>query len=77
MSIDSIFHRLPESVKRDVIDFTDCHLKDGRDALRITLDRILTEAEKARMKSKHIVGVDCLCQYRYAPEIRHSYFYLV
>lgn len=77
MSIDRIIEALPSSVKTDIIDFTDVKMKTGKSGVRITLDHILTEAEKLQMKSKRIIGLDCIATYRYAPEIKKSYFYVV
>ena len=78
MNIGSMIELLPDSVKVDIIDFTTVKLKSGQIAERITMDRQLTDNEKQTMKSsKHIVGVDCIAQYRYAPEIKKSYFYIV
>ena len=69
---------VPDCVKADVIDFNDARMKTGSIGLRVTLCRVLTDSEKDKMrKNKHIVGVDCVCAYRYAPEIKHSYFYVV
>lgn len=65
------------TVKLDVTDFRSARLKDGRDAVRVTLDRHLTDDEKAKLRGKHCVGVDCIWRHRYAPEITGSYFYVV
>ena len=67
---------LPESVKLDIIDFTDVTLKTGERATRITIDRLLTVNEKNKMHVPRIVGIDCVCHYRYAPELQKSYFYV-
>lgn len=77
MDITRLVELLPTSVKLEVIDFDDVRLKDGRDAVRVTVGHILTDEEKAEMKSKRFVGLDCVCHCRYAPEIRYSYFYVV
>lgn len=50
---------------------------DGRSAIRVTIDRLLTQEEKDKMTSKRFVGLDCVGFYKYAPEIRKSYFYVV
>lgn len=53
-------------------------LKNRKNAIRVLMDRILTEEEKQEMKkNKHFMGVDCVAQYRHAPEIKKSYFYVV
>ena len=66
MDITILIDLLPDSVKNDVVDFND------------VMDRILTEEEKQEMKkNKHFIGVDCVAQYRHAPEIKKSYFYVV
>lgn len=77
MNIHKIIELLPDTVKCDIIDFTPVKLNDGRNAERITLDRLLTDNEKSMMKSKHIIGVECVASYRYAPELKKSYFYIV
>lgn len=77
MNIDRILRGIPESVKKQIIDFTDVTLKDGRRAVRVTMDRLLTDDEKKKMNGKKILGLDCVCTYRYAPEIKKSYFYVV
>lgn len=72
---------LPDSVKSDIIDFHDniCITVKGKvyPATRITIDRLLTDSEKKQMQNKHFIGVDCVCHYRYAPEIKKSYFYVI
>ena len=77
MNITKLIELLPGSVKCDTVDFVTVKLKDGRIATRVLLDRLLTAEEKKSMKSKHFVGLDCVAQYRYAPEIKKSYFYVV
>lgn len=79
MDITTLIENLPTDVKGSVIDFEDVQLKNPKkDAIRVTLSRLLTDDEKAFMKrNKKIVGVDCVCQYRYAPEIKKSYFYVL
>ena len=68
--------KLPETVKPCIIDMTECKLKIGKYALRITLDRVLTEQEQAQLVNIGCLGVGNICYNRYAPEIRHSYFYI-
>lgn len=77
MNIHKIIELLPDSVKLDIIDFTDVKMKSGGAGMRVTLDRILTDAEKQKMQSRHIVGLDCIARHKYAPEIERSYFYIV
>lgn len=77
MDITSIIELLPETVKKDIIDFTDVKMKTGAAGIRVTLDRLLTETEKQKMQHKRIMGLDCIAAYRYAPEIKKSYFYIV
>ena len=61
----------------DVIDFTRYKTKEGVYGTRITLGRILgkNEVEKLR-KIKKVHIADGICSYKYAPEIKYSYFYL-
>ena len=77
MNITSILELLPETVKKDIVNFTDVKMKTGAAGLRVTLDRLLTDTEKQKMKNKRIVGLDCIAAYKYAPEIKKSYFYIV
>lgn len=69
---------LPKNLKSHITDFKPVVLKDGRNAMRITLDKILSYDERRTMKkNKKIIGVDCITYYRYAPEIQYSYFYVL
>ena len=68
---------LPDSVMKDIIDFADIELKDGRMSTRMTVGHILTDEEKSKMKSERIFGIDCITHHKYAPEIKYSYFYVV
>ena len=78
MTITQLIDKLPTSVKLDVVDFEDVKLKDGRIAVRVLLDRLLTDEEKELMtKKKNIIGINCVATYKYAPEIKKSYFYIV
>ena len=75
--IIDVVQLLPESVQHNVMDFHDCTLKDGWEAVRVTLTRLLTDEEASQMQDKHFVGVGCTAKLRYAPEIQKSYFYVV
>ena len=77
MNISKLIELLPDTVKTDIIDFSDVKMKTGKNGIRITLDRLLTDTEKQQMNNKHFVGLDCIATYRYAPEIKKSYFYVV
>lgn len=78
MNVTKLIAYIPSTVKSSVIDFSDVLMKSGKPGLRVTLDRLLTDEEKATMKkSKHFQGVDLLCHHLYAPEIVRSYFYVV
>lgn len=71
---------IPEQIQRDIMDFENVTMKDGTQGFRVTMDRLLSEGEKvelSRKARKSLVGVDCVATYRYAPEIKKSYFYLV
>lgn len=76
MNITKLIEKLPNSVKSDIIDFTTVKLKTGKIAIRILMDRILTEKEKIQLKKSGAIGVECIAYYRYAPEIKKSYFYI-
>lgn len=77
METIDIVQLLPQTVQPDVIDFFDCKLKDGRNATRVTISRLLTAEEKSEMHGYHFVGINCIAHYRHAPEIEKSYFYVV
>ena len=78
MKIRKMIEVLPDSVKKDIADFQDVKLKNGKTGTRVVLDRLLTDTEKTQMSgNKNIIGIDCVAFYKYAPEIKHSYFYLV
>ena len=78
MNVYKLIAYIPSSVKNSVVDFHNVTMKTGKPGLRVTLDRILTDEEKASMKkNKHLQGVDLVCRHRYAPEIVRSYFYVV
>lgn len=77
MNIAKIMEILPDTVKMDIIDFSDVKMKTGKTGTRILLDRILTDNEKSLMNNKHIIGLDCIATHQYAPEIKKSYFYIV
>ena len=46
MNITILIDLLPDSVKADVIDFNDVLLKNRKNAIRVMMDRILTEEEQ-------------------------------
>lgn len=77
MDAVALIEMLPDSVKLDVIDFQTVKMKDGEVGTRITLDRVLTNTEKAQMVNERFRGLNCVAQHKYAPEIKHSYFYIV
>lgn len=77
MNAVELIELLPDSVKLDVVDFQTVKMKDGEVGTRVTLDRILTDTEKAQMVSERFRGLNCVAQHKYAPEIKRSYFYIV
>lgn len=77
MDITAILELLPETVKLDIIDFQPVKMKTGQNGTRVLLDRILTDNEKRKMQNARIMGLDCIAAYRYAPEIKKSYFYIL
>ena len=78
MNITKIIEVLPDTVKKDIANFQSVKLKNGKTGTRVILDRLLTEAEKTQMSgNKNIIGLDCVAFYKYAPEVKHSYFYVV
>ena len=78
MDINRVVDLLPESVKYDIMNFEDVMLRDGRPAMRVTMCRQLTEEELSAMRGKkYFLGLGLITRYKYAPEIRKSYFYVV
>lgn len=78
MDITTLIEQLPDSVKVDTIDFQDVRLKTGQSAIRVLIDRLLTDHEKSEMlKNKHFIGLDCIAHHKYAKEIKKSYFYVI
>ena len=81
LDVTKLIDLLPYSVKKDIQNFADIKLKDGRIATMVLLDRLLTEDEKKQLSSgrckKRIIGLDNIAQYRHAPEIKKSYFYIL
>ena len=71
------FGYIPETVMKDIIDLVPVKLSDGRTSTRVTLDRLITEEERAALDNVAIVGKDCVTVNRHAPEIKKSYFYVV
>ena len=57
MNITILIDLLPDSVKADVIDFNDVLLKNRKNAIRVMMDRILTEEEKQEMKKNNFYVV--------------------
>lgn len=77
MDITNLIESIPAGIKQYIIDFRDVRMSDGRDALRVTLDRVLTAGEQEQLsKCRGVVGANCIAHYKYAPEIKRSYFYL-
>lgn len=69
---------IPPRIKSHVIEYQDVILKDGQPAVRVLLDCILSPGQKALLQgNKRIIGLECVAEYKYAPEIKHSYFYMV
>ncbi len=73
----NLMELLPLKVQRSVINFETVGMKDGKTGIRVTLNRLLTPEEKRQMKSKYLVGLECVARHRYAPELTRSYFYVV
>lgn len=71
------FGYVPETVMKDIIDIKPVRLSDGRMSTRVTLDRVITEEERAALDNVAIIGKDCVAVHRYAPEIKRSYFFVV
>lgn len=77
MDITTLIDKVPPTVRPDILDFTDVRLKDGRYAIRVLVDRLLTDEELKMMASKKFIIGFGIATYRYAPEIKKHYFYVV
>lgn len=71
------FGYIPETVMKDIIDIKPVGLSDGRMSTRVTLDRVISEEERAALDNVAIVGKDCVTVHRHAPEIKKTYFFVV
>lgn len=78
MNTAKLIESLSPRIKNHVTEYQNGILKGGRPAMRVTLDCILSPGQKALLQNnKHIIGLECVAQYKYAPEIKYSYFYMV
>ena len=78
MNTVKLIESLPPRIKSHVIEYQDVILKGGKPAMRVLLDCILSPGQKALLQgNKHIIGLECVAHDKYAPEIKHSYFYMV
>jgi hypothetical protein len=81
MDIGVLIEALPTNIKEHIIDFSEVSIVvSGRrkSALKVLLDKLMTDAEKDSIKSnKRILNVNGIAYYRYAPEIKHSWFYVL
>lgn len=70
--------RIPESIKTNIIDFVDGKL-EGKDVTRVLVDKLFNaDEEEALSKLKFVIyNSNMVCHYRFAPEIKKSYFYIV
>ena len=70
MNTVKLIESLPPRIKSHVIEYQNVILKGGQPAMRVLLDCILSPGQ-------NIIGLECVTQYKYAPEIKQSYFYMV
>lgn len=78
MNTAKLIESIPPRIKNHVIEYQNVILKGGQSAMRVLLDCTLSPGQKALLQNnKHIIGLECIAQYKYAPEIKHSYFYMV
>ena len=74
----SKLNKLPDSITKNIIDFTDCkRASDGKPCIRCTLDKLLTDCEISILNKHKFVAYVGTCGYKHAPEISHTYFYIV
>lgn len=78
MNTAKLIESIPPRIKNHMIEYQDVILKGGQSAMRVLLDCTLSPGQKALLQNnKHIIGLECVTQYKYAPEIKLSYFYMV
>ena len=72
-TVARIVESLPDDVKKHVYDIRDVRLKSGKTVLRLMLDRLLTEDEKAELRKRKSVYGFGHGHYEYAPELKRSF----
>lgn len=78
MNTAKLIESLPPRIKDHVIEYQDVILKGGQPAMRVLFDCILSPGQKDLLRNnKHIIGLERVAQDKYAPEIKHSYVYMV
>lgn len=70
-----LIERVPDDIKLHIDDFAQAHSSD-RSYWRVVLDCLLDETEVAKLKKVRGVAYVGICHYRYAPEIKKTYFYI-
>ena len=78
MNTAKLIESIPPRIKDHVIEYQNVILKGGQSAMRVLLDCTLSPGQKALLQNnKHIIGLECVAQDKYATEIKHSFFYMV
>jgi hypothetical protein len=81
IDITCINERVPYGIREHIIDFESVSIlvKEKRKrALMVLLDKVLNDEEKDTLRSnKHILNIDGIAHHQYAPEIKHTYFYVL
>lgn len=78
MNTAKLIKSIQPRIKDHVIEYQNVILKGGQSAMRVLLDCTLSPGQKALLQgNKHIIGLECVAQDKYASEIKHSYFYMV
>lgn len=80
MDVYKLINNLPDEIKDKIISFDNGKLKtkDGMiDVTRVVFaDEFSNEIIEKLKKNKKFVGVGSVATHKYAPEIKHSYFYV-
>lgn len=77
MDVTNVILCVPDSIKAAIVDFTEkIHRPSGKYVLRVTLDRLLTEAEQQLLMEEKRVCAIGIANKKSSPEKKYSVFYI-
>ena len=74
--IKVLIERVPDDLKLHIDDFAVARSSGGQSYWRVVLDCLLSEDESEKLRKIRGVAFVGTCHYRYAPEIKKTYFYI-